>query len=61
VIGEEDIAASAKSRKIRDKLGASGTGSDSENNCDDSCEVVVPKLSEVLENMNDDMVRREWR
>jgi hypothetical protein len=36
-----------------DKLGASDIRSDSENNGNDSCEVVVPKLSKVLENISE--------
>jgi hypothetical protein len=52
---EEDIAASVKNGKTTDKLGASDTGSDSEDNGGDSCEVVVPKLSKVLENINEVM------
>jgi hypothetical protein len=51
-LNEEDIAASVKNEKTTDELGASDIGSDSEDNGDDSCEVVVPKLSKVLENIN---------
>jgi hypothetical protein len=54
-LSEEDIAASVKNGKTTDELGASDTGSDSEGNGDDSCEVVVPKLSKVLENINEVM------
>jgi hypothetical protein len=52
---EKDIAASVKNGKTADELGASDTGSDSEDNGDDSCEVVVPKLSKVLENIKEVM------
>jgi hypothetical protein len=50
-LSEEDITASVKNGKTTDELGAS----DSEDNSDDSCEVVVPKLSKVLENINEAM------
>jgi hypothetical protein len=33
--------------KENDKLGPGDTGNDSESNSDDSCEVMVPKLSKV--------------
>jgi hypothetical protein len=52
---EEDIAASVKNGKTTDELGASDTRSDSEDNGDDSCEVMVPKLNKVLENINEVM------
>jgi hypothetical protein len=54
-LSEEDIATSVKNGKTTDELGASDTGSDSEDNSDDSCEVVEPKLSKVLENINEVM------
>jgi hypothetical protein len=54
-LSEEDIAASVKNGKTTDELGASDTGSNSEDNGDDSCEVVIPKLSKVLENINEEM------
>jgi hypothetical protein len=44
-----------KNGKTTDELGASDTGSDSAGNGNDSCEVVVPKLSKVLENINEVM------
>jgi hypothetical protein len=44
-----------KNWKAADILGASDTGSDAENNSDDSCEVVVPKLNKMLENVNEVM------
>jgi hypothetical protein len=59
-LSEEDIAASMKNGKTTEELGASGTGSDSEDNGDNSCEVVVPKLGKMLENINEvmnDMIR----
>jgi tRNA/tmRNA/rRNA uracil-C5-methylase (TrmA/RlmC/RlmD family) len=40
-------------------LGASVTGSYSENNADDSCEVVVPKLNKMIENINEMMTGLE--
>jgi hypothetical protein len=52
-LSEEDIAASVNNGKTAEELGASDTGSDSEGNGNDSCEVVVPKLSKVLENINE--------
>jgi hypothetical protein len=41
--------------KTTDELGASDTEGDSENNGGDSREEVVPKLSKVLENVNEVM------
>jgi hypothetical protein len=52
-LSEENIAASMKNGKATDELATSGTGSDSEDNGDDSCEVVVSKLRKVLENINE--------
>jgi hypothetical protein len=52
---EEDIATPVKNGKTTDRLGASDTGSDSEGNGCDSCKVMVPKLSKVLENINEVM------
>jgi hypothetical protein len=40
-----------KNWKAADTLGAS----DAENNSDDSCEAVVPKLNKMLENVNEAM------
>jgi hypothetical protein len=37
-----------KNGRATDELGAS----DSEDNCDDSCEAVIPKFGEVLEHVN---------
>jgi hypothetical protein len=37
--------------KYQMSLGASDTGSDFENNTNDSCGVVIPKLNEVLESI----------
>jgi hypothetical protein len=54
-LNEDDIAASVKDGKTTDRLGASDTGSDSEDNGDYTCEVMVPKLSKVLENINEVM------
>jgi hypothetical protein len=54
-LSQEDIAASVTNGKTTDELGASDTGSNSEDNGDYSCEVVVPKLSKVLENINEVM------
>jgi hypothetical protein len=54
-LSEEDIAASVKNVKTTDKLETSDTGSDSEDNGVDSCEVVIPELSKVLENVNEVM------
>jgi hypothetical protein len=54
-LSEEDIATSMKNGKTTDELGASDIGSDPEDNGDDSCEMVVPKLSKVLENINEVM------
>jgi hypothetical protein len=48
-----------KNWKGADTLGASDTGSDAENNSDDSCEAVVPKLNKMLENVNEVMTRLE--
>jgi hypothetical protein len=47
--------ACVKNWKAADRLGASDTGSDAENNSDDSCEVVGPKLNKMLENVNEMM------
>jgi hypothetical protein len=44
---EGAVTASVKNGKADDELGAGDTGSDSENNTDDSCEVMVLKLSKV--------------
>jgi hypothetical protein len=54
-LSEEDIAASVRNGKTTDKLGAIDAGSVLEDNGDDSCEVVVPKLSKVLGNINEVM------
>lgn len=48
-VSEEDIAAFVKSGKTTDELGAS----DTKTSIDGCCEVVVPKLSRVLENVNE--------
>jgi hypothetical protein len=58
-LSEEAIATSVKNGKKTGGLGANDTRIDSENNGDDSCEVVVPKLSKVLENINEVMTRLE--
>jgi hypothetical protein len=44
---KEDIAASVRNGKATDELGASDIGNDSEDNGDNSCEVVVQKLSKI--------------
>jgi hypothetical protein len=54
-LGKEGIASSVKDGNKTDELGASDSGSDSEYNGDDSCEVLVPKLSKVLEIINEVM------
>jgi hypothetical protein len=54
-LSEDDIAASVKNGKTTDELRTSDTGSDSEDTADYSCEVVIPKLSKVLENINEVM------
>jgi hypothetical protein len=41
--------------KTQCELRVSNIGSDSEDNSDESCEVVVPKLSKVLENIKEVM------
>jgi hypothetical protein len=50
---EEDIAFSVKTGTTTVELRGSDTGSDSEGNGEDSCEMVIPKLSRVLENINE--------
>jgi hypothetical protein len=54
-LSEEDTAASVKNRKTTEELGTSDRRSNSEDNGDDSCEVMVPKLSKVLQNINEVM------
>jgi hypothetical protein len=58
-LSDEKIAASVKNGETTDEPQASDTGSDSEQNGSDSCDVVVPKLSEVLENINEVMTQLE--
>jgi hypothetical protein len=48
-----------KNRKTTTDLEANDAGSNSKNNSDDSCEVAVPKLSQVLENINEVMISSE--
>jgi hypothetical protein len=55
-LGKEDTVSSMKNGKTTDALGTSDTGSDSENNGDDSCEVSVPKLRKLIENINEVMI-----
>jgi hypothetical protein len=58
-LNEYNTAASVKNGKTTNKLQASDKESDSEDNCDDPCEVVVPKLNKMLENINKVMTRLE--
>lgn len=54
-LSQEDIEASVKTGKTTNKLGISDAGSESEDSGDDSCNVVRPKLSKVLENTDEVM------
>jgi hypothetical protein len=48
-VSKDDIATFVKNGMITDELGASDSG----NSIGDHCEVVVPKLSRELENINE--------
>jgi hypothetical protein len=50
-ISVKKISVSLRNRKTTDEVGASDTKSDSEDNGDDSWEIVVLKLNEMLENI----------
>jgi hypothetical protein len=52
-LSEKDIAGFVQNGKTTVELEANDTGSDLEDSGDDSCAVVVPKLSKVLQNINE--------
>jgi hypothetical protein len=60
-LSEEAIIASVKNWKTVDALGASDMRSVSEDNGDDSSEVMVPELNKVLRNVNEVVTLLEQR